>query len=188
MSKLNESGYIFCKSFVDENTIKTISQYFENRIARKEWKSKEDTQGPSAFEYYADPLIEVMLKECLPIIEKETDLRLHPTYSFSRVYQENEELKPHTDRPSCEISVTINVARKGSRWPIWMQYKNNDPAEFKLEAGDAVIYKGCEVTHWRKPLKQDNLNVQFMLHYVNQDGPYSNYKFDKRQALGFLRS
>lgn len=188
MSDFNNSGYIYCKNLVDENTMKTISQYFENKIARLEWQPKNNTLDSSAFGYYSDPLIEVMLKECLPIVEKETNLKLHPTYSYSRVYQENEQLLPHTDRPSCEVSVTVNVARKGNKWPIWMQYNNNDPVRFDLEVGDAVIYKGCEVTHWRKPLPKDDLNVQFMLHYVNQDGPYLDYKFDKRQGLGFERS
>lgn len=41
----------------------------------------------SKFGYYADPLIEVLLKSCLPAVEKETGLMLEPTYSFSRVYQ-----------------------------------------------------------------------------------------------------
>ena len=171
---------------LDAQTIKTISQYFENKINRGEWVGKQKVEAGDASKlgYYADPLIEVMLKQCLPAIEEQTGLELEPTYSFSRVYQEGEELTPHTDRPSCEISATINIACTGDVWPIWMQYESNDPVKCMLEPGDAVIYKGCEVTHWRRKLPKGQINVQFMLHYVDKNGPYAEYKFDKRESLG----
>ncbi len=182
----NKHGYIKVEGLVDEQTVKTISQYFENKIHRGEWVSRkiEGTRDASKFGYYADPLIEVMLKQCLPAIEEQTGLELEPAYSFSRVYQEGEELKPHTDRPSCEISATINVACTGDIWPIWMQYEDNDPIKCMLKPGDAVIYKGCEITHWRRKLPKGQINVQFMLHYVDKNGPNAEYKFDRRGALG----
>lgn len=186
MNDFQSAGYIKVSNLVDEQTVKTISQYFENKIKRGEWvaKPKVPKEDASKFGYYADPLIEVMLKQCLPMVEEQTGLELEPTYSFSRVYQEDEELLPHTDRPSCEISVTVNIACTGDVWPIWMQYEAKDPVKCMLEPGDAVIYKGCEVTHWRRKLPKGQINVQFMLHYVDKNGPHAGYKFDKREVLG----
>lgn len=180
------AGYVKVEELIDTQTIRTISQYFENKINRGEWVGKKEVEvgDSSKLGYYADPLIEVMLKQCLPAIEEHTGLELEPTYSFSRVYQEGEELTPHTDRPSCEISVTINVACTGDIWPIWMQYEDKDPAKCLLNPGDAVIYKGCDVTHWRRKLPKGCINVQFMLHYVIKNGPYAEYKFDKRGSIG----
>ena len=186
MSSFQSAGYTKIQGLVDPQTIQTISEYFENKINRREWvaKSEISENEASKFGYYADPLIEVMLKQCQYVIEQHTGILLEPTYSFSRVYQEGEELTPHTDRPSCEISATINVACTGDVWPIWMQYKDNDPVKCMLTPGDAVIYKGCEVTHWRRKLPKGQINVQFMLHYVAKNGPFAEYKFDKREALG----
>ena len=190
MSDFQDLGYCKVKNLVDTQTIKTISQYFENKIHRGEWLARTELQNGDASKlgYYADPLIEVLLKQCLPVVEKHTGLSLEPTYSFSRVYQGGEELTPHTDRPSCEVSATINVACTSDIWPIWMQYKDNDPVKCMLEPGDSVIYKGCEVTHWRRKLPKGHINVQFMLHYVDKNGPYAQYKFDKREALGLNSS
>tara|TARA_R110002072_G_scaffold201632_2_gene359377 strand:+ start:2430 stop:3014 length:585 start_codon:yes stop_codon:yes gene_type:complete len=190
MSSFQSAGYVKVECLIDDQTIKTISQYFENKINRGEWVGKKEVEvnDASKLGYYADPLIEVMLKQCQPAIEQHTGLELDPTYSFSRVYQEGEELTPHTDRPSCEISVTINVACTGDAWAIWMQYKDNDPVKCMLNPGDAVIYKGCEVTHWRRKLPKGQINVQFMLHYVDKNGPYTEYKFDRREALGLASS
>jgi len=67
---------------------------------------------------------------------------LYPTYSYARIYQPGEELEPHTDRPSCEISVTVNIASKGRLSPIWMHYKDNQPHSYTLNPGDAVVLQG----------------------------------------------
>jgi hypothetical protein len=185
MSKFSSDGYVVIRDFIDKQTIATISQYFENKLKRGEWSENLNQEHVvvSRLGYYADPLIEIMLKQCQYAIEQHTGLLLEPTYSFSRVYQEGEELTPHIDRPSCEISATINVACTGDVWPIWMQYKDKDPVKCMLSPGDAVIYKGCEVTHWRRKLPKGQINAQFMLHYVAKNGPNAEYKFDKRESL-----
>ena len=178
-------GYKKVSGLIDPQTISTVSMYFENKINRGEWKeTHKNEEQQSRLQYYADPLVEVLLAKCTSEIEKQTGLEITPTYSFCRVYQEGEKLVPHLDRPSCEISVTINVARVGQAWPIYTKYADKEAVEHILEPGDAIIYKGCEVTHWRKPLDKGQLNVQFMLHYVDKNGPNKDYKFDLRNSLG----
>lgn len=182
-NEFEKNGYVFVKEFLEENTVSVISQYFENKIKRGEWLPCEK-DSTSKFANYADPLVEVFLKVCQPVVERVCGKLLYPTYSYSRIYQAGESLLPHIDRPSCEISATVSIAYKGDIPPIWMQYLDNEPSRYFLSPGDAVIYKGCEVMHWRRPLKDDQLIVQFMLHYVDVDGINKEHKFDKRQSLG----
>jgi alkylated DNA repair dioxygenase AlkB len=187
ISKVFDStGYVKVPEFLSPYMARLFVEYFTNKIRKGEWQEREkDDYGKtptSKFQCYADPLVEIMLKQQLETIEKIVGKGLYPTYSFARVYQEGEELKPHTDRPSCEISVTVSVM--SPPWPIWMQYKDNDPSKFILSAGDAVVYKGCEAMHWRRQLPTPDLCMQFMLHYVIKDGDNKDYKFDKRTNLG----
>jgi hypothetical protein len=178
-------GCIRVDGFIDPQTVSIVSQYLENRIRRGEWKEgDEGPQAASKFFYYADPLTEALLLACKPSVEQVIGKELLPTYSYSRVYQPGEELVPHVDRPSCEISVTVNVASKGENSPIYMQYAGNTVEEHVLKPGDAVVYKGCEAKHWRKPLKDGQLNVQFMLHYVDRNGPNAGCEKDTRPAYG----
>lgn len=180
-----KNGYVLLDGFLDPIAVSTVSQYFENKIRRGEWK--EGLGGPrdsTKYGYYADPLTEVILKEYKPIVEEAIGKKLLPSYTYSRVYQAGEQLEIHTDRPACEISVTVSVAYAGEPNAIGMQYENNPPAEYVLSPGSAIIYKGCEVKHWRKPLEQGQLVVQFMLHYVIEDGKNSDYVFDQRKSLG----
>ena len=181
-------GCVKVDSFIDEASITIISQYLENRIKRGEWvETAEGLDPTSKYSYYADPLVEVFLQRSLAAIEEATGKELIPTYSYARIYQPGEKLPPHTDRPSCEISVTVNVASVGEVSPIYTQYGKNDPEKHVLKPGDAVVYKGCEVSHWRQPLEEGQLNVQFMLHYVDKNGPNALYAVDKRPTYGMNR-
>tara|TARA_Y100000356_G_scaffold118678_1_gene109823 strand:+ start:1042 stop:1389 length:348 start_codon:yes stop_codon:yes gene_type:complete len=111
-------------------------------------------------------------------MEKETGLELLPTYAFWRMYTKNAVLEKHTDRPSCEISVTVHIDSDKTPWPI---YIDGNPVETK--PGDAVIYLGCELEHWRDSFKGD-WHAQTFLHYVDKNGPNKDYYMDKRHYWG----
>ena len=183
--EFEQYGCVLVEGFLDPLTVKTISMYMENKIRRDGWRGKVMDDPVTKLAYYADPLIETVLQASLTLVTETCGKELDPTYSYMRVYQPGEELEPHVDRPSCEISVTVNVASKGTPSSIWMHYKDNAPHAYTLNPGDAVVYKGCEAKHWRKPFEADQLNVQFMLHYVDKNGPHASRKFDGRPNLGF---
>ena len=64
-----------------------------------------------------------------------------------------------------------------------------DGKEFKtkvktdLAIGDAVVFKGRELFHWREPYIEGAWQVQIFLHYVNADGPFKDLKYDGRERL-----
>ena len=190
MTDFEKNKCTVVRNFIDPLTIATISQYMENKVRLKQWDIRKESftynDSPSQLSCYADPLIETLLQQCVPVVEEITGLDLYPTYSYSRVYLKGDELTPHVDRPSCEISVTVNVATVGKPWPIWMKVPGEEPIKIEMSPGDAVFYKGCEVTHWRDKMQDTDINVQFMLHFVNKNGPNASYKWDKRPNLGYL--
>jgi hypothetical protein len=65
-----------------------------------------------------------------------------------------------------------------------MQYGDAEPAKIILNPGDAVVYKGCDVHHWRNKMIHTRVNAQFMLHYVDKNGPFAEYQWDKRPGAG----
>ena len=185
MTEFQANGYVLVKGFYKAAELDTISSYLQNALKRYPENNEGNVPGSSSrIAWYADPLIEVILKNALPDVEAATGLELDPTYSYSRVYQKDEELIPHVDRPACEISVTSHIATVGEPWPIYMKAPGKEAVMHYLEPGDACIYKGCEVTHWRDKAVDTDINVQVMLHYVDKNGPNAGHKFDKRTSLG----
>lgn len=136
-----------------------------------------DTQVPGAYGVYADMACEVLLVKLIPLIERKIKMKLIPTYSYARIYEEGQELKKHVDRLACEISGTLALG--GETWPIFLANK-----KITLKPGDLLIYRGCEVEHWREPLKK-GFCAQTFFHY-NQEGfaTAEKEKFDGRPSIG----
>lgn len=184
MTDFEKTGCVFVKGFIDPIAIQTVSRYMEYAVNQNQFGSDKKLDKTSSYYRYADPLIETILYNSKEAVEEVTGKKLYPTYSYARLYLQGDALDPHTDRESCEISVTVNVATVGTPWPVWMKGVGQQPMSFVLQPGDAIVYKGCEVTHWREQAKMTKLNAQFMLHYVDQNGPYANFKCDKRPSIG----
>lgn len=131
---------------------------------------------------YADTLMESLLEILLPRVETITAIRLYPTFSYLRVYKRGDTLKRHTDRPACEISATLSLGCSANeRWPIWTEGRDGDHS-FELGRGDALVYKGTEMPHWRETLMGEHA-AQVTLHYVDQNGPSRDWLYDRRTGL-----
>ena len=113
-----------------------------------------DQQIPETYSHYSDIVMETLLQKVKPIMEKESGVKLTETYSYARIYKKGDELKRHKDRYSCEISTTMNLG--GDDWPIFLEPSGEEGKkgiEVKLEAGDMLMYRGCELEHWREPFE-----------------------------------
>lgn len=132
---------------------------------------------------YADAHGEAILETLRPTVERVTGRSLYPCYSFLRIYRGGSELRRHTDRPSCEFSVTLHVGGdEGADWPIWIE-DDGQPAAVELEPGDLMVYKGAALPHWRERFT-GRWWVQLFLHYVDAAGPYAHFRYDGRPQLG----
>lgn len=138
-----------------------------------------DDQVPKAYNHYADTAMEVLLKNLKKTLEDVTRIKLVETYSYMRIYAKGDELKKHIDRKSCEISTTLNLG--GDNWPIFIK-GSNKKIKINLSAGDMLIYRGCELEHWREPFI-GNECIQVFLHYNEKNGEFNNL-YDGRDFLG----
>ena len=187
---LDKNNYIIVRNLISNDICKITEQYclFEmlNNFQGDEY------QVPGTHSVYSDSLMETLLLHTKPKIEKITGIKLIPTYSYYRVYKPGDILKDHSDRPSCEISATVtlgfNYIGKDDdyRWSLH-GYVNDEKRYLRCDVGDAVIYRGCELTHGRDcfDVEEFSYQVQVFLHYVNAEGPYAQeFKYDERPAIG----
>ncbi|MDR3697530.1 hypothetical protein [Mucilaginibacter sp.] len=173
------NGYLFVPGLIDAapyyNIIKKLSE-----IGRG---NNNDKQVPGAITYYKEPFFEQLLIYILPEIELYTGYELYKTYSYARYYHLGDELKPHTDRKACEITVSLTLGYEGRPWPLWIQDRKQNAHAFSLAAGDAVIFKGIELLHWREQNTYGDCG-QVFLHYVDKNGPYADEVDDKLKRSG----
>jgi hypothetical protein len=142
-----------------------------------------DPQVEKAFSAAAPVITETLLDVMTSILSRTINCELYPTYSYLRIYVKGAQLERHTDRPSCEVSATLPLSYDSpTNWPLYIE-AGNKVIGVELEPGDALLYKGIEVPHWRDAFEGER-QVQVFLHYVKKNGAYSEFKFDKRPHLG----
>ena len=189
MSKttFQKTGYTTVKNAISSELRDFVTQYA--LFDEMQNYNPDQVQVKGAHAQYADPAMEAMLLHLHPLMEKNTGLELDPTYSFYRVYRPGDELVKHSDRESCEISCTVffncQYNNEDYNWPIFI-----DGSAINQTPGDLAIYRGCDLQHWREPLKgsESNWHVQGFFHYVDKNGPYANFKYDGRPMIGELKN
>ena len=194
-----KNKYSVLKNAISKELAAFVYQYFLNKrkVARvlfdqkyispytDYWGVWNDQQVPNTYSHYADMVMETLLQEVKPVMEKHTGLKLSETYSYARIYKKGDVLARHKDRYSCEISTTLNLG--GDPWPIYL-----DPTgkvsqagiEVNLDPGDMLIYSGCDLEHWREEFNGQDCG-QVFLHYnkANSKNAKKN-KFDGRPFVG----
>jgi len=143
-----------------------------------------DSQVINTYSHYSDILMETLLEALVPRMEKETEVKLYPTYSYLRIYKQGDILSRHKDRFSCEISTTLNLG--GDPWPIYLEPSGKtDKAGVKVDfnPGDMLIYRGCDLEHWRQPFTGKNC-AQVFLHYNQKTKKSKDNIYDGRPMLG----
>ena len=203
-------GYILIKQAINKKIADFVYKYFllkreaaevliEHRFIspfETSWGTWKDNQVPNTYSHYGDLAMETLLQEVKPIMEKKTNLKLIPTYSYARIYKEGDVLHKHKDRFSCEISTTLNLG--GDKWPIFINPDHKEGVvspkgyipskskgiEVNLNPGDMLVYKGNILEHWRNVFKGKDCG-QVFLHYNNAATKGSDKnKFDGRPILG----
>lgn len=168
----NDNGYIIIPKLIPIE----FCYFFTNVLLRQQYieKIKGDDQVPKAKAILDHEVMFETLQERLwPEIEDIIEEELLPTYSYARLYSNNDDLKPHKDRPACEISATIQLGRSHHySWPIYVGNTRIDLGE-----GDAIIYKGCEVEHYRKICEgpENYYSGQVFVHFVRKDGKFIDH-------------
>jgi hypothetical protein len=167
---LEKNKAFYVKNFITLD----LAKFFTNVLMRQSvvCEKKGDSQVPNAVAILShEVMFETLLERAWPITEELTGKELIPTYAHSRLYTNGDTLNVHIDRPACEISVTLQLGRSHHyAWPIYMGGHRIDMAE-----GDAVIYKGQEIEHFRLPCDgpENYYSGQVFLHYVDANGPYA---------------
>ena len=192
-------NYKIVREAISKEIAQFVYEYFlmKRQVARKffddryisqlnfDWCVWNDEQVPETYSHYSDIAMETLLKGLKPFMEDVTGLKLYETYSYARIYKKGDVLKRHKDRYSCEVSTTLNLG--GDNWPIYLEPSGEEGKEgqkISLTQGDMLIYKGCEVEHWREPFTGENC-AQVFLHYNDaSDKKAEENKFDGRPFLG----
>jgi hypothetical protein len=184
VERFSTQGYVVVRGLVPAGRVAAVRDHLESRAAQGALRMQGDTQVPGTPSAHGDAVLDTLMEDLRPAVEFCTGLTLFPTYSYARLYRHGDQLPPHRDRAACEISLSLNLGQVPADRPWALHVEGPDgSAACLLMPGDVLLYRGIDLTHWREPYDGQSL-VQVFLHYVDQNGPHSGEKFDRRAALG----
>lgn len=150
----------------------------------------------NALEIYGNQYtpLQTFLWALTPTMEQVTGRSLIPTYSFFRIYREDDICRVHSDRPACEHSLSLTLdysdnapwplevgraAMGGSTEKIDDDFGEEPMSVLSMEIGDAVAYQGVDYRHGRTIPNPNMWSAHLFLHWVDHDGPYAEEAFDR---------
>jgi len=198
-AKFAHDQYELAPELLTPEITSLVCQYA--RLKQRWFREREIESSPTymsgTHSVFGDTLMETLLLNCLGTMQEITSLELCPTYSHYRIYKPGDTLQKHTDRLACEISASIclgyqyNDVEKEYHWPLWIQTpsdgEDDDKIEIILQPGDAIVYQGCSLPHWRNRFiaGPNSWLAQVFLHYVDKNGPhYPEHAYDNRLGIG----
>lgn len=204
----DKNGYLIVKNLIDPKELycevpneRGILNYYGS-LDRVAYEPVE-IQVEGSLSRYSYPTYKESYYKIKNRLENIIGNNLYPTYYYDRFYFPGQELSIHTDRPSCEISVTVHISSNLKKpWPIWVKgcdeydedknvTKRGESVPVILSPGDGLIYKGCERPHWRDPMPGKKRNIirkffkrkelyyhQVFFHYVLANGNRVHHAWD----------
>ncbi len=190
MIDFDKEKYIVIDEIIDKDTANLLSNYFllKRNVALKLFETQyippeetihgtwHDNQCPGMYSIYGDTLFDCHMLLIQPKIEQAIGKKLIDMYTYGRVYTKGAILHKHKDRKACEISITLNLG--GDPWPIFA-----DGEQVDLNPGDCLVYKGCEIEHWREEFNGE-VCIQVFYHYNPDTSENRNSIHDSRESVG----
>ena len=152
-----------------------------------------------AFEIYGHDYrpMNFFLWSLTPTISRLVGRELLPTYNYFRIYREGDICRVHSDRPSCEHSVSLTLDysddeiwdlqvandRTPRAQPLAEDFGSDRHASVGMKVGDGVLYQGVHHRHGRITPNPNRWSAHLFLHFVERGGPYEDHAFDKRVSM-----
>jgi|TARA_B100000073_G_scaffold328726_1_gene315566 hypothetical protein len=167
--------YLYLPNFISYNRAGLLAEELISDANKYDWESDWDVAPNCAAQYNPIGAAELLCEQIGKVGELVGE-PVFPTYSFGRVYRRGDTLPKHTDRAACEISMTVHLYGD-EEWYFGCYDK-----KFSLNPGDAILYLGTIVPHYRVGAYEGDEYAQFFLHYVRTRGCHNNCIFDSADS------
>lgn len=162
-----KSSYVIIRNLIDVSEASRLYKYALQNIDKGNMK---DDQAPGSPSFYQDKEMVILHQKLLPTLEEFLKLKLYPTFCYYRTYRTGAILRAHKDRKACEISISLNLGQKGKPWDLWLLDYEENAHNITLSPGDGLIYRGCQLTHWRGKLVDTDYVSQVFFFFVDPHG------------------
>ncbi|MFF8836965.1 sulfotransferase family protein [Streptomyces sp. NPDC015130] len=145
-----------------------LLDYYERLIATGSWPLG-DAQVEGRYGWYNESLSRFFHHQFGPLVGRLAGRPVRPSYSYVSAYRAGAVLDRHVDREQCEYTVSLLLGESGpgieGGWPLLLDTAEG-PVSLVQRPGEAVLFRGTRVPHWRPPLPDGSTHTSLLFHYV----------------------
>ncbi|OEJ23075.1 hypothetical protein AR457_38485 [Streptomyces agglomeratus] len=148
-----------------------LLDYYDQLIATGSWPFG-DAQVRGRYGWHNESMSRFFHHQFRALVSRLAGQPVRPSYSYVSAYRGGAVLDRHVDREQCEYTVSLLLGESGpgieGGWPLLL-----DTAEGSVSLvqrpGEAVLFRGTRVPHWRPPLPDGSTHTSLLFHYVPAD-------------------
>ena len=146
-------------------------------IAQGDW-SLGDAQVAGRYGWHNEHLARFFHHQLTDYIGRIVGVAVKPSYAYVSAYQGGAVLERHVDREQCEFTVSLLIERSAEgemvEWPLYFDTPDGTIEVFQV-VGEAVLFRGTQLPHYRPPLADGQTYMSLLLHYVPADFSRTSY-------------
>lgn len=167
-----ERGYVAVPELLHPFHIAALRRYYRYLIRNGKLRLG-DKESPLRYGVHNQSVARFFHHQLAGVVTDLAGEPVKPSYVYVASYQSGAKLEKHSDRPQCEFSITLCLdyspePADETPWPIHLEAAG-DMVTIHQRLGDGLLYRGCQVPHWRDQLPQGNTSTSMFFHYVRQD-------------------
>lgn len=167
-----EKRYCTLPSLIHRSHAAALARYYQALIDYGEWKPGDD-QVQLRHGCHNETVSRYFHHQLANFVSRVAGEPVKPTYAYVSAYKQGAVLRPHVDRKQCvfTLSLWIDFATSSPAaepWPLWFQ-TNEGKVSVTQRSGDAVLFRGCELPHWRDRPPAGSASTTLLFHYVPRD-------------------
>jgi hypothetical protein len=170
--RFREAGYAPLRRLIHPFILAALRRYYRHAI-RCGGIRLGDVQSSRRYAAHNESVARFFHHQIANAVSAIAGEAVKPSYVYFGSYRSGAELKKHTDREQCEVSVTLCLDFSpepdlATSWPIRL-----DTLEGTVKVcqalGDGLVYRGTKVPHYRHVLAEGYTSTSIFFHYVPAD-------------------
>ena len=173
--EFQSQGYAVLRHLIDPLPLAAMRRYYRSLVASGSL-ALGDGQVERRYSLHSEPLARFFHQQLSKLVTRIAGEPVKPSYVFFAAYEPGAVLDPHLDRAQCQFSISfladyIPEPEDVCGWPLYVKRQDASatPTAVHLGVGDGVVYKGCELIHYREALPENHFSTSIFFHFVPED-------------------
>jgi hypothetical protein len=172
-----QQGYAPVRGLIHPYQLGALRRHYR-RLIRRNRLRLGDPQCPLRYVAHNEPAAAFFHRQLTHAVSALLGKVVKPSYCYFVGYQGGAELVRHVDREQCEYTLALCIdfspePARATPWPLQLQRADTTVVVHQA-IGDALLYRGREIPHFRDRLAQGCTSSSILFHYVDQGftGPF----------------